>query len=154
MPVSPGGILPRDMNARQWSEFLTQSGIQADRTVKSFTPTWSGFSVDPSGSISYMDFGAIVIMWRTDNLLGTSDATSMSLAGVPRSLWPDVAGKYARCYLVDNSILVAGNAQVSGNTITFSLENVSGTNIISNNFGFTAAGSKGIPLGWLIVYAK
>lgn len=155
MPASPGAVLPRDMNERQWSEFLTQSGIQADRTVKSFTPTsWDGFSVDPSGAISYMDFGAIVMMWRGDNLLGTSDATNFTLQGVPEAIRPATA-RYFHGDVVDNSTMKDGRVEIgAGGAITFTLATVSGTNIVQNATGFTAAGFKGIPLGWIVVYTK
>src|SRR5687767_4077130 len=72
VPLSPGGVIPRDMNARQWDQFVAQAGIQADGKVKTFTPTWTGFSADPVGDISYLDFGAIVIMWSAAELTGTS----------------------------------------------------------------------------------
>lgn len=155
VPASPGAVLPRDMDSRQWSEFLTQSGLQADRTIKSFTPSsWNGFSADPDGEISYMDFGAIVIMWRDDNLLGTSDDTLFTLQGVPESIRPN-APRFARAFVADNTTIVAGAVEIgAGGAITFYVENVSGARIVANAAGFTAAGSKGIPLGWLVVYSK
>src|SRR5690242_13423117 len=67
MPVSPGAVLPRDMSSRQWSEFLSQSGIQADRSAKPFTPAWTGFSAAPVGDLSYFDFGTLVVLFWNDS---------------------------------------------------------------------------------------
>jgi len=155
MPLKTGRIPPGAMDSRQWASFVARAGIQADRTVKTFTPTsWDGFSVDPVGSFSYQDFGAIVTMWRNEFLVGTSDDTFMTLSGIPLSIRP-TSPRVFRCYVVDNGIVFAGNALIDPDgDITFSLEVVAGSKMIYDSNGFTAAADKGIPFSWLIMYAK
>lgn len=144
---------------QEWTRFIQTLNAQPvaniGTVVETFQPTnWSGFSVDPVGTISYFDFGEIVFMWRGDNLLGTSDATDMSFDGVPENLWP-VTPRSFRCVLVNNTTNMAGLATISSaGLVSFSLENVSGSNIIFNNIGFTAAADKGIPQGWFMVYSQ
>lgn len=160
MPFSPGGILPRDMDARAWGRFATQSGIQADRNVKTFTPTaWLGFSTDPVGDISYFDFGSIVYLWVDAALTGVSDEAFMALDGLPENLRPR-ANRYVRCLLLDENNLRGGVAVVgTSGAITFSLEVVesSPTDTIGFDNVFTdpsSLGSKGLQAGWMIQYTK
>lgn len=155
MPVSPGAVLPREMNATQWSTFLSQSGIQGDRTVKKFTPTWTGFSVDPVGEISYYDFGAIVIMWVDAQTTGTSGFTSMGLGSIPAAITPSGSRLFV-CWLFDSGLERMGTVHVtSSSTIIFGLMSDDASPQISKSHAlFTASGSKGLPEGWLIMYAK
>lgn len=160
MPLSPGRILPRDFDERQWSTFVTQSGIQADRTVKSFTPTWTGFSSDPTGEISYLDFGAIVMLWNESgaDITGTSNDTQFSWAvgSLPDAIVPTQ-------YRVGQTIVIDGGGERSGafsidNTglVQFSIANTTGDppHILFDGAGFAGAGVKGLPAGWLITYPK
>lgn len=89
MSLSPGGILPRDMNSRQYSEWASAQQSMPFRDVKSFTPTWTGFSAAPTGSIFYIDLGAMILMWAEPGLsTGTSNDSSMSFTGVPAAIRP------------------------------------------------------------------
>ena len=152
------------MNARQWAEFLTQSGIQGDRTVKSFTPTnWAGFSVDPSSDISYLDFGAIVFMFRDATLTGTSDDTNMSFQSVPVSIRPLSGNRIVRCLVINGSFTLGGAAEITTSGIVqFSLEDTSGggagtaddNRVKPAGTVFENTGTKGLPAGWLIMYTK
>jgi hypothetical protein len=163
MPASPGAVLPRDMNSRQWSEFLTQSGIQADRTAKTFTPTWAGFSVPPTGSISYFDFGAIVFLWVEANLTGTSNDTVLgTTSGMPAEIIPRTQTR--RVFspgLLDNGVSAVGIVDiqpVTGNLI-FSISDADlsggGTDAYPYDVnGWTGAASKGITSAFIISYVK
>lgn len=157
MPLSPGRISPRSMDDRQWATFVAQSGIQADRTVKSFPPTWSGFSADPVGEISYYDFGRIVVMWNDTGsiLVGTSDDTTMSFTGLPDEITPD-NNVILPTFVIDSGSVFAGQVSItSAGTVGYTLLTVSGSLILAGVGGlFTGAGNKGLPDGWLIVYAK
>jgi hypothetical protein len=164
MPASPGGILPRDMDARQWNTFLTQSGIQADRTVKTFTPTWGGFSVDPVGVISYMDFGAIVYLWTENDLYGTSNATTFSTqGGMPAEIIPRInTRRVFSPAMLDNGVSAACVVDIqplSGNML-FRRFDVDGSAGGTDAFpyalaGWTAGGtSKGITSSFIISYVK
>jgi hypothetical protein len=163
MPLSPGGVIPRDMDARQWDRFVAQSGIQADKNVKTFTPTWSGFSSDPVGDISYMDFGAIVMMWASSALIGTSDDVNMVLGGIPESLMPSSA-KWVSCLVLDGSttpgVVLAASAFIqsaasTSESMAFSLHDaVADSPLVSASAPFQNTGSKGLPAGWFITYPK
>ena len=158
MPLRAGRITPRDMNDRDWATYVQQSGIQADRSIKSFTPTWGNdFSADPTGDISYYDFGVMVVLWVDTPVTGTSDTVTFSLAGLPEEIQPKYTG-YSRivmCYLADNNLGVQGGGYIDDSgTITFGLAQVVGTEIQLDTASFTAAGVKGLPGGWLFQYTK
>jgi len=145
------------MDDRMWATFATQSGIQADRTERSFTPTWTGFSVAPVGDISYYDFGAIVVLWNdtAGQIVGTSDANTMVITNLPDAITPDNS-IIGQTIVIDNSGAYEGQFSItSSNVLGFTLMTVSGAFIQAGVGGlFTAAGNKGLPTGWLIVYAK
>jgi ABC-type antimicrobial peptide transport system permease subunit len=159
MPASPGGILPRDMDSRQWNTFLTQSGIQADRTVKAFTPTWSGFSADPTEDLNYYDFGTIVIIYNPSGsaILGTSDATTMEITNLPQSIQPTGIRK-GHVLVTDNGggEIFDGLYFISGATVTFGIATTSAVanRVVYTNTGFTAASDKGLAGGFILIYAK
>jgi hypothetical protein len=154
MPASPGAVLPRDMNSRQWSEFLTQSGIQADRTVKTFTPTWTGFSVAPAGDLYYMDFGAIVAIWAGADGTGTSDATSFSIGGIPAAARP-TGQRSAMCLVMDNGLEAPARVIIdTDGTAFFQRLVISGANLQYSTTAFTAANVKGLVVGAVVFYTK
>lgn len=126
-------------------------------SAQTFSPSsWTGFSSDPSGDISYIDFGAYVLMFRGASLTGTSDDTPFSFDGVPTAIRP-AADRSGRCEVIDNSNQLGGAWSItSGGTVTFRLDD---TSSVANRVRalaatFTASGTKGIPAGWLIVFPK
>lgn len=141
------------------SALSVTGSINLTNSTQAFTPTWNGFSSDPSGDISYLDLGKIVWMWVDTALTGASDEAFMTLTGVPAGIRP-AANRYCRCFLLDESNLRGGVAVVgSGGAMTFSLETVeaSPTDTIGFSDVFTdpsSLGSKGLPAGWLIQYPK
>jgi hypothetical protein len=147
------------MDARQWAVFATESGIQADRTVKAFTPTWGGFSVDPVGDIHYYDFGTIVAMWAPANLLGTSNGTPMTISNIPEAIRPNVEA-WCLTMATDNgnsNLLATAQVTAAGQMLfhlgdTATLAGRLTFNSVAT--GFTAAGSKGVEVGWFIMYAQ
>jgi hypothetical protein len=159
VPLTPGRISPRAMDDRQWATFVAQAGIQADNTVKTFTPTWTGFSVDPSGDLSYQDFGSIVMVWWEDAtaLLGNSNANFMTITNLPENIRPRVHRKGMILVCDNGSGIYEGFYSInSGGTITFGLAD---TGTVANRVtytttGFTAASTKGLAGGVLFVYAK
>lgn len=141
------------MDARQWGTFVTESGIQADRTVKTFTPTWTGFSVSPT-DLKYMDFGALVAIWSDGNGIGTSNSTSFSLSGLPESVWPSVQ-RSVLCLVMDNGLEAPARIIIdTDGTAFFQREIINGTNLEYSTVAFTAASSKGLVVGAVILYAK
>lgn len=161
MPLSPGRILPRDMDSRQWSQFVTETGIQADKRVKTFTPAWTGFSSAPSGDLSYLDFGSIVfITWNgASELVGTSNAFTMTITNLPEQLWPSQV-RWLPCLVVNNDFTTQGAVSVStAGVVTFFflqvdeiITNIDG--LAPHADGFNNSNSKGVPAGWIIAYTK
>jgi hypothetical protein len=210
---SPGGILPRDMNERQWSEYvgnqraqyyregqtayddgtgfwlgidsgtakfsignsagnkLTWNGttlsiagqIDIRNTSATFTPaSWTGFSAAPSGTISYLNLGALVIMWRDTNLTGTSNDVGMTFTGIPAALRPASANRLVRCLVINGSFTLGGAVEITTSGIAqFYLEDVAGggagtaddNKVTPQGSGFENTGTKGIPAGWIIMYS-
>jgi heme/copper-type cytochrome/quinol oxidase subunit 3 len=154
VPFSPGKVTPRDLNARQWDTFVSQAGIQADNRVKTFTPTWTGFSSAPTGELSYMNFGAIVMIWADSTMFGTSNATAMTITNLPEDIWPSDSRVIPTMVLdVTNPYFGMVNL-TTGATMTFSISTVSGSTVSVTSTGFTASGNKGLAAGWLITYSK
>ena len=162
MPLSPGRISPRSMDDRQWATFVAQSGIQADGKVKTFAPTWTGFSVDPVGSISYYDFGPTVQMWISGSasLTGTSDDSVMSFTGVPTAIRPTGIRMTQASVLIDSSGAKQGHARVlTDGSVDFWISVVnddgSGQLYVDLSPGFFHnTGDKGLGAGWLIEFPK
>ena len=127
-----------------------------------FAPTWTGFSADPTGNIHYMDFGALVVMWTSAALSGTSDDTGFSLSGVPFALWP-TTNRLVRCYVINGGFTLGGGAEVTTTGIVqFYIEDTAGggagtaddNKVTPQGTGFQNTGTKGLPAGWIIQYAK
>lgn len=160
VPLSPGRISPRSMDDRQWATFVAQSGIQADRNVRTFTPAWTGFSADPSGDLSYMDFGALVVLWSEADLQGTSNQDFMTITNLPSAIRPS-ATRLIHCGALrddaGSTATLTGHVSVlSTGVVHFALDDtttVPGLVVANPNF-WTALGTKGLKGGWLIMYAK
>lgn len=156
VPVNPGRMAPKDMGQREWARFLSESGVQGADVVKPLTPVWGGFSAVPTAPLKYMDFGAIVMIWADEPVLGTSNDNVMYFDGLPDEIKPTV-GRLVSAWLVDNSTVYSGFVGIE-NTISdrvnFYLSVVSGTKVSYQNNQFTNSGQKGVSTGFLIVYAK
>lgn len=124
-------------------------------TVQTFTPTWgAGFSTDPTGDMSYIDLGAIVILW-SGQLTGDSDTNAMTVTNLPSAIRPGTI-RIVPCMVTDNGSAKLGATQIeTGGDITFSLF-IADTGVSDNIFvsTFTPSGTKGLPSGWLVVYSK
>jgi hypothetical protein len=108
-----------------------------------FVPTWTGFSADPAGSVSYTRVGRIVTVQFTVDPAGTSDTTAMTITNLPSEIRPSTSPD-ARipCFLIDNGVITAGafGFGAAPGSLVFYL----GTSP-PNASGFTAAGIKGLP---------
>lgn len=115
------------------------------------TPTWAGFSVDPTGTVSYRRSGNIVtIIFSVTS--GTSNATSFSMSGIPAALRPGL----------DQSGVIGGMYDNGVNLTTPSLwilDHITGTVAFSKDCtgtltNWTNSGTKGFAtLGGIITYA-
>lgn len=132
-----------------------QAGGQEVATIEtgSFTATLSGFTTTVQGTISYTKVGNVVILQAPAQISGTSNAGgSMTLTGIPSSLWSTKWHEWRVMMLVDNGAQVLGQASLHANSGTIDMNPlaVSGSRIL--NTGFTASGTKGIPFGWHFIY--
>jgi len=84
--LSPGRILPRDMDSRQYAQWAAGQQAIPHRDIKTFAPVWGGFSSNPSGDVSYVDTGGLVFMWFGNT--GTSNATTFTFTGIPIAIRP------------------------------------------------------------------
>lgn len=114
-----------------------------------FTGTVTGMVAATTGQIDYLKTNSLVALSRSGggtNLTGTSNSNSMTLTGLPATLWPKFTTQ-ALCFaLIDNGVLVAGTASVSAAGVVSFL-------IVANPpVAFTAAGTKGLSAGWTLVY--
>jgi hypothetical protein len=145
------------MDARQWDTFVTQSGIQADRSVKTFTPTWLDFSTDPTGEINYLDFGHIVILWLDSALSGVSDDVFMRWAAgsIPENIRP-TAQRHVLCFVDDYVSTLQGSVIITPDgSATFAITQVSGVQLVDVANNFSSPGVvKGLPSSWLVMYQK
>lgn len=135
-------------------EIIGDIRISSDQ-VQTFTPTWTGFSVVPVGSVSYADLGEIVIMFVTAALTGTSNANQMTWsAGVPAAIRPSGSSRQLVCPLRDN---VGGSNVVDGLATILTTGGASFSRLSADIYNpniFAASGPKGFNAGWSIVYAK
>lgn len=112
-----------------------------------FAPAWTGFSVAPVGNLSYYKIGTIVHLYSVAGLLGTSNLNAMEFSNCPSDIMP--AGLNVAALIQDNGALAMGSITRTGlSTIQFA----KGTAPPSLT-GFTAAGSKGLPAGFMAVWS-
>jgi hypothetical protein len=154
VPFIPPSIPFADMDARQQAQFFAQAGVQATGTgsgggvggVRTFTPTnWIGFGASPPSDISYIDLGAVVMVWG--GVLGTSDATGFGFEFLPASIRPTVE-RDTTVFAHDNGVIVLARADVLTNgSVIFYRSNVAaapGPVSFTSSTTWTAAGQKGL----------
>lgn len=114
-----------------------------------FSGTLTGMSGTVTGNFKYSVSGNLVSV-AGGSILGTSNATTMTVTGMPTNLSPVSGAQAVSCVLEDNGSIIGGWAVVNAGagTITF------GTGINNNQSGFTASGTKGIPVAWAIVFSR
>lgn len=130
---------------------LISSGIAPSVITGSFIPSWTGFSVAPTGSIFYTKIGALVILQLdASGTTGTSNATGMSITNLPAILRPPTAPEpRGVCMLTDNGAQATGafSFGVAAGTIKFWIGTAP-----PDDAGFTNVGTKGFPPYTPIVY--
>lgn len=153
--LSPGKSIPRDM--REWDQWAAAQQSLPHRDVKTFTPTWTGFSVDPTGDLSYIDAGAFVILFSDVDVTGTSDAVDFDIGGLPEAIRPSsnrMLMTMARDG-VDGDIFAV--AIVNANGVISMLQSyeqdVLGSATVTTN-AWANTGTKGLIAGFTLMYPK
>ena len=134
--INSGETLTLHMfNDQVWEE-VARSGAE----IGSFTPTHTGFSSAPSGTVQWSREGSLVTL-QLPFLTGTSDATTWTITNLPAVLTPTRGQTLPIIGMHDNGSdqAAAGVVIISGTTLTFGLD---GTDANTGG-GFTAANAKG-----------
>jgi len=142
-----------DVQIWQVDDVVVDAADSATFASGSFTGTLTGYATPPTGTVTYRIFGSsdgtgkVCTLSIAAALTGTSNATSLTMTGLPAACTPSV-GVWANSLVHDNGINVQGAAQIvaSATTITFSM----GTTLSAS--GFTNPGAKGLAIGWTISY--
>ena len=123
----------------------------------SFTGTLTGMSGTTTLTINYVKSGNLVRLYAAAGTTGTSNATTMSMTGLPAAVTPTVTQNVACTKITDNGNDLCGFASIvgSGNSITFGLLRTGtvANRVDSNSSIFTNSGSKGLGDGWSIAYS-
>lgn len=113
-----------------------------------FTGTLTGYASGPTGTVEYTveQFGVgrrITLYWPT--ITGTSNATSLTMTGLPAALSPTgtIYGSFSSGTVINNGgVTTEAQWSVNATTVTFYLGAGSAT-------GFTSSGTKGLAPGQL-----
>ena len=127
-------------------------------TTGTFTPTWTGFSTDPTATMRWTKYspsiagGNSLVILRVDtgSGTGTSDATGFTLASLPADITPASfgTGLLPVAQMVDNGTVNQYGAFSinTSNVMTFFLSDPAAI------AGFTASGSKGFSNNSIFTY--
>ena len=121
----------------EWNTFIQELAKWIKNETGIFTPTFTGFSSDPSTPICVWQRYGQIVQLEFVFTTGTSNATSFIITNLPTVITPKVNVIQPISGLHDNTADIA-NAQVeisSGGTIAFYSD--------GHETGWTAAGAKG-----------
>lgn len=155
--LSQSRIPISQMNDRQLAEWLSAQRQFPTHDTKRFTPTWSGFSVNPSGQLSYIDGGMFAIIFNEGAAkTGTADGTVMRFTGIPNAIRPYEFSSGICAVIFDDG---SGGVQYPGvwgynDAVGFGfgyLQVSSAPGTVVRQFT-VPAGVAGLPAAWYIMY--
>jgi hypothetical protein len=121
-----------------------------------FTGTLNGMTGTVTGTFNFIKMGNFVCIYVTTPITGTSNNANMALSGMPAEILPAQTNVGAICAgsVIDNNISCSAVSLVQNNGF-FQLgkNTVSGANVVSAINNFTASGTKGVSLGFAILYS-
>lgn len=131
------GILSGSNNAIPPSLATTSSGT--------FTGTLTGMNATTQGTLGYYTNGDIVAIFADSAITGTSNADSMTITGMPSALYPASSRVVPVAHWTDSGAVTQGYATVT-----------TGGVITASKYGslFATSGTKGIGLGWMLVFKR
>lgn len=134
----------RGDGAIQGRSVTSGSLVDMSPDTGTFTGTMTGMTTSPTILITFRRMGSIyVYTGAASTVSGTSNATTMTMTGIPAVA--QVSTQQAvYCRVVDNGVTQLGIALLGGASVTFGLGS-------ATSGGFTAAGTKGLPVGWTVV---
>ena len=100
---------------------LTIAGtiLQLNPTISTFTITATGFTTSVTGTARYVLLGTIVVLF-IPQLTGTSNATTMTLTGLPTAIQPTQTA-FEELRVADNGIDILGIARLNAGSTTIDL---------------------------------
>ena len=108
------------------STLTSASGTAVEVATATWTPTWTGFSSAPTGNLRYQIYGdgthQFVIVGDDQGALldGTSNATTMTITGIPAAIRPDTDALTPLFIMKSSGTTGFGYASASAaGTITF-----------------------------------
>jgi hypothetical protein len=114
-----------------------------------FTGTLTGFTANPTGTVTWVRMGNIVSVYITSSITATSNAGTMTMTGLPSAIQPASTQVVMCAQLEDNTVQpLVGKASITAGTITFQTQTVA----VGQFNTFTASGTKGLIAGWSITY--
>lgn len=120
----------------------------------SFTGTLTGYAANPTGTVKYQRIGNMAMLWVSANITGTSNATSLTLTGLPAVVQPAGAVSVPCWGVVSagSSFESLAQAQIAagGSVVTFNLATNAPPVIASQSPANVS--TKGLITGWTIVY--
>jgi hypothetical protein len=135
---------------------LSEAALQF--TNGTFTPSgYTGFSSNPTGSISYIDFGSLVLLFIAGashtGTSGGANSNQFVISGLPSALQPSGI-REAKVLAINASVAIDAKVQIFSN-LSFEVSVGSdGGNILYSATSWNGAGSKGWLRGAVIVYPK
>lgn len=136
---------------------IALAGVAAGQIAQgSFTGTITGCTTSPTGTIAYQRIGNIVTLWCEAGVTGTSNASTLTMTGLPAIVQPAGASKKVfSAFMTDGTAgsVAIGVGQVLAGTATFSIGSTSGGLLISTASAWTASGTKGLSAGWTMTYS-
>lgn len=130
-------------------------------TAGSFTATLTGMTGTVSGPVSYVKGNGMVLLYLppTAALTGTSNSSAMTMTGMAATLFP-ASTRSAPCGNMRSDASAGASVQVSGmasvsaaGVITFSIGTTSGGKLISSAASWDSSSTKGLDVGWSLIYA-
>ena len=117
-----------------------------------FTGTLTGMTAGTTGTVSWSRMGNIVVVYIASAISGTSNATTMTMTGLPSAIQPATT-QIGTCPVTDAANgTVIGSFSITTGTITFGRATVN-ANVVQTGTAFQNSGTKGLPAGWMITYA-
>lgn len=120
----------------------------------SFTPTWTGFTSSPGGTLFWTRIGATVTLFTNAAITGTSNATTMTITNLPAEIQPTRDCGIPVLGMEDNGTQNQFGQAVASHsgTITFSLMQANTSTGVIQPHLFTASGTKGFSGGFSMTY--
>ena len=122
-----------------------------------FSFTLDGFSANPTGTMYYQKIGNLVMMHTNGVVVsGTSNADFLqtTAAAIPTNLRPS-ATRRATCMVRDDGFggqHCIGMAEIATTGFLYFAKTGGGTVTVTDFFGYTTSGTKGLPATFSIIY--